>query len=306
MSRNTGRRGSFTFLLLFVTFLACNFKTSFASEGWHRITIETNFIRDAHLFGGVYTGNVATVHYLHPRDVTRYVERRERIGHGSFEFLFANESATYNGDFHNDKMHGKGTLKFSNGTMIATGEFADGKLKEGFQSIRQDNVIYTGFVFDFKPHGEGFKYYTNGTGIAMGEFVQGKLVRGKGVIDYGNRTYLGGIDEFKPHGYGELRYTNGTLIKKGEFVDGELKKGQAHVTFSNQVYVGDILDYKFHGQGLLRYTNGTKIFEGYFHNGHPRSRKRRKRTAPNKKQTRITKFLKRSNQKRRLRKHADV
>ena len=45
---------------------------------------------------------------------------------GSFEFLFANESATYNGDFHNDKMHGKGTLEWSDGKKYE-GEFKNDK-----------------------------------------------------------------------------------------------------------------------------------------------------------------------------------
>ena len=59
---------------------------------------------------------------------------------------------TYQGDFVSFKPHGSGVKRYSNGNMF-TGEFCEGKLKEGEMLFKETNEKYVGSWVDNEMEG---------------------------------------------------------------------------------------------------------------------------------------------------------
>lgn len=127
------------------------------------------------------------------------------------------KNATYQGEFRNGKLHGKGLLRFNDGDSYE-GEFAN-NLKEGrghFISV-VDGWEYKGELLNDWFDGTGV--FTNQHGDRYeGQFSKG-FYSGYGTIEYElgeeaeedeYHSYYGEWEEDEHVGYGIVRYVNGT------------------------------------------------------------------------------------------------
>ena len=105
----------------------------------------------------------------------------------------------YEGEFKEDKLHGKGALYYEDGKLWYEGEFKEdkchGKGKEYYES---GELWYEGEFKEDMWHGKGNKYYKNGKMLYEGELIKGNL-----------------------HGKGKLYYENGELCYEGNWKDGK-------------------------------------------------------------------------------------
>lgn len=100
----------------------------------------------------------------------------------------------YRGEMKNGVKHGRGVLKFSDGSEY-NGEFVDSKMTGKGKKTWADNRVYDGDWVDGKMEGQGTFTWEDG------------------------KRYRGAYHQNKKHGYGELYYTNGDVYK-GEWVNG--------------------------------------------------------------------------------------
>ena len=121
----------------------------------------------------------------------------------------------YEGEFFNEKAHGKGTYKFSNGDIV-TGQFYGG-LPDGHGTlIKSDGSKYVGEFSEGMMHGQGS--YTASSGD----------------------KYSGEWANDMPHGKGTYTWANGK-VKQGIFKNGEFVK---EVDFSTNQNTGDKIVFK--------------------------------------------------------------
>ena len=206
-----------------------------------------------------------------------------RLTHG---VLHMGDGTIYEGDFKDNRGHGQGELRYTNGTVLSCtftnggsgpgpvkitrpdgsryeGEYDHAKdVVEGRGKATQLNgATYEGEFHNGALAGVGVYKLANGD-VYRGTFVNGQM-NGSGdiVFAYGVK-YRGQVQHSEPHGQGVMEYPDGTVYE-GEFVTGRLE-GPGVLRRAN----GDVLEARFHagdavGQGKQRYANGD-VYEGEF------------------------------------------
>ena len=106
------------------------------------------------------------------------------------------DGSSYQGEFYNEKAHGKGLYIFSNGDSV-DGQFNNGVPHGWAKMVKVDGSEYVGEFYSGEFHGEGIYLYPDGN-KAEGKFING-------VID-------GHVTITKTNG--EVRYA---IFKNGEF-----------------------------------------------------------------------------------------
>ena len=182
----------------------------------------------------------------------------KNIKHVFGRFYWHQHSAhlDYKGSWKNDSFHGKGQLKYSNGTLFK------GTFKSGSK---------TGFGKVISP--SGYQY--------AGDWISGKKT-GYGKINYKNGDiYKGQVLDGLRHGLGELHIaTSGCKFKgiwNNENISGAVEITTKDWTFKGKmtemrapmvgqmsyadksVYVGELLDFSRQGQGTLTKHSGECI-----------------------------------------------
>lgn len=185
---------------------------------------------------------------------------------------------TYEGNFRNNKLDGKGTFTDSQGT-IYDGTFENNQLNGDGTIKYPDKTIYVGTCKQNKPHGQGKIKYEDGS-TYEGEFRNGEP-NGMGKMVYEDGTiYAGNFKNGKPHGTGKITYPSmGTF--KGTFINGEAIRRPIYknldskhsgkgkiIKMNGTVYEGTFVNGKLEGQGKTTTINGT-ICEGTFKNNMP-------------------------------------
>ena len=168
----------------------------------------------------------------------------------------------YDGEFLNNKKHGKGKMIYKNGDIYEG--IWNNDCCEGYCEITYNNGdIYKGYLNNNKYNGNGIMIYKNGS-IYNGEWVNNHK-HGQGIMDYENgNTYNGKWINNKKHGKGNMIYENGDTYD-GEWLD-DIKYGKGIYTFANKdIYYGNWLNDNKHGKGKLEYINGD-IYDGEFLN----------------------------------------
>jgi hypothetical protein len=182
----------------------------------------------AYADGGVYVG--------------LFVEGK-RCGLGSMEY---SSGATYDGEWENDRVHGKGTrkgIKFE-----YEGEWENGKRHGNGIMMFADGLVYEGEWENGKRHGNGIMKYADGD-VYNGEWVNDEK-SGKGTYKWSNgKEYKGEWSNGKKNGTGEGKYTDGRVLNV-EWKDG-----------------------KINGEGTLREANGD-LFKRIYVEGELVSNKR--------------------------------
>ena len=163
--------------------------------------------------------------------------------HGKGKLTFYNNgtvSLVYEGDYQNDKIHGKGKIKYPNGE-VYEGEWENGKI-----------------------HGKGKYIYANGS-IYEGDWKDGKRNgKGKHTLPDGN-IYEGDFQDDNMHGKGKFIYANGEVYE-GDWKDNKMH-GKGKLTRNNgDTYEGDFKDDKFNGKGIFKHKELNSVHEGEFKN----------------------------------------
>ncbi|KAL9188883.1 hypothetical protein ACHAXT_011373 [Thalassiosira profunda] len=156
------------------------------------------------------------------------------------------------GDWKDDEWHGKGTIRYVNGTYV--GELQDGK-RHGKGVFRHVDGVYDGEWKGNKKHGSGTLTWEDGDAYEGG-WKDDKL-HGTGTFTWTNgNMYQGVIKEGKRHGKGVQRYSNGDVYD-GQWEDGD-KHGKGALRWANgDVYDGHFKNEHIHGAGVKTYANGN-------------------------------------------------
>lgn len=141
---------------------------------------------------------------------------------------------------------GKANIKAANGSVVYTGDVADGMITGTGTLWNQDGVlIYEGSFLNNQYSGVGTLYYPNGKVKYSGEFAENQF-NGNGYFysQEGNLLYTGSFENGTYNGEGIAYNEEGSLIYEGNFRAGN-----------------------YHGNGVLYYANGIKKYEGEFYQG---------------------------------------
>ena len=141
---------------------------------------------------------------------------------------------------------GKANIRAANGSVVYTGDVADGMITGVGTLWNQDGLlIYEGNFLNNQYSGVGTLYYPNGNVMYNGEFAE-NLFQGTGYYYSleGNLLYEGTFEKGSFNGEGISYNEEGNLIYEGNFQSGN-----------------------YHGNGILYYANGIKKYEGEFYQG---------------------------------------
>jgi hypothetical protein len=175
--------------------------------------------------------------------------------HNCFGSAVYPSGARYEGEFQENRPHGRGTGTFTDGS-IYIGDFRDGQFHgQGTATFANGNK-YVGEFKDGKRDGQGTATFANGNKY-VGEFKDGKR-NGQGTFTYANGgRHVGEFKDDKENGQGTYTFANGDKYV-GEFKDG-MFNGQGIFTHANRdTYVGEHKDDKRNGQGTYTFANGRK------------------------------------------------
>ena len=206
--------------------------------------------------------------------------------HGIGEITFPSGLGSYEGEFSNDAMEGKGKIRLVPGCM-ENGQIIN-FLSDLYANVN-DGFTYTGDFCGSKLHGQGTLETSKGEKY-KGCFVEGEI-SGMGVLEgkdgsrYSGRfvsglkndddatliysdgsKYEGAFRSGKRNGHGVLTSNRGKIIYKGKWVgDKFCGKGEWN-TPTNERYVGIFEEGCPSGLGTLYHCNGA-VHMGEFRNG---------------------------------------
>ena len=140
------------------------------------------------------------------------------------------------------KYHGKGCVKYRNGTIIRDGVFENGSFKDGFYASRR----FIGQVLNYTFH--------------FGKYVYPLL-----------GTYVGGFKDRKMHGRGTLTRHSGRIAFNGTYQNGKFMTGTVNTSncrgeFRNfKIWKGYCVeDFKLYGTYKGMFNNGKRNGNGVF------------------------------------------
>lgn len=203
--------------------------------------------------------------------------REEKNGFHSYIFPNGDQ---YEGDWVNDKVHGKGTMKYEKEGKF-TGEFSQGKKVRGEFVYNKDVAAPKGgctYVGEFKAdkwNGQGKLILADG-GVYEGEFAAGQY-EGKGTLKYAEGkdpdVYDGQYKKGKPNGQGKMLYKQGKFLEyEGKWEDGTFLEGVLKYRDGGS-FTGPFKKNKRHGKGVMEYgevnEEKLKTFDGIWHEDAP-------------------------------------
>ncbi len=140
-------------------------------------------------------------------------------GDGTLKIYLAQNNElfeTYQGSLKKGKMHGKGIYLLVLFGFRYEGDFVDNKFHGKGMTTQPEGYKYVGDYVNGLPHGKGILILPNGTKYE-GDFIEEKK-HGKGVFTWssGNR-YEGDFANDKIHGKGKVYDKNGKILRQGRF-----------------------------------------------------------------------------------------
>ena len=192
-------------------------------NGWCRYISDKAICYEGLFIDGVLNGKgeIITINenrkkYIYKGDIINF--KKEGIG------IEKTNDYNYEGEFHNDIKHGKGKIIFyNNNSESYEGDFKNGDITgKGFY-IWKNKHTYLGDFLRGKMHGKGIYKWPDGN-IYEGDYIYG-IKEGYGEFKWNDgRIYKGPFKNGKQHGKGRLT-VNGTtfdaVFEKGKYM-GEL------------------------------------------------------------------------------------
>ena len=192
-------------------------------NGWCRYISDKAVCYEGLFIDGVLNGKgeIITINenrkkYIYKGDIINF--KKEGIG------IEKTNDYNYEGEFHNDIKHGKGKIIFyNNNSESYEGDFKNGDITgKGFY-IWKNKHTYLGDFLRGKMHGKGIYKWPDGN-VYEGEYIYG-IKEGYGEFKWNDgRIYKGPFKNGKQHGKGKLT-VNGTtfdaVFEKGKYM-GEL------------------------------------------------------------------------------------
>eukprot|EP01095_Lingulamoeba_sp_RSL-Kostka_P013390 TRINITY_DN5544_c0_g1_i2.p1 TRINITY_DN5544_c0_g1~~TRINITY_DN5544_c0_g1_i2.p1 ORF type:complete len:382 (+),score=125.29 TRINITY_DN5544_c0_g1_i2:24-1148(+) len=165
-----------------------------------------------------------------------------RNGFGTLRW--ANNKATYIGNWVDDKINGIGTLMWGNG-IIYEGEWENNHFCGSGELKWPTGKRYAGAWKNSKYSGFGCLFY-NENDCRKRLFFKGKWKNGK------------------RHGFGIMKWCNGASYE-GDWYNGKRHGNGTHVFPSGQLYIGKWKNGKRHGRGVRKFTNNDR-YDGVWKN----------------------------------------
>ena len=151
---------------------------------------------------------------------------------GRFFWIQHSKQLKYRGTWRKSLFHGRGTLKYANGSIYA-GEFLEGA-KNGHGHYMSS---------------ESYEY--------IGDWVSGKQT-GTAQINYKNGDlYTGKVKDGLRHGHGELFQVSSSRNYKGQWIK-DILQGEMEITDPNWTFHGSMQVGVGTGLGTFNYKDGTK------------------------------------------------
>ena len=194
-----------------------------------------------------------------------HVEEFENLN-GKYEVEF-DSGAIYEGDWKDNKKHGKGKYISNNGTttLVYEGDYQNDVIHGKGKIKYANNAVYEGEWEHGKIHGKGKYTYANGE-VYEGDWKDNEIY-GKGKYTFANGdVYEGEFKDGKKHGKGKFTRNNGDTYE-GDFKDDKFN-GKGKFTAKNgDTYEGDFKDDKFNGKGIFKHKELNSVHEGEFKDG---------------------------------------
>jgi hypothetical protein len=175
----------------------------------------------------------------------------------------------YVGTFSNGKRNGKGSLTFSDQSILH-GSWQDGTLSPTAQIEKYDDgngiCSYSGEVQeDGIPHGQGTSEHTTETYVGL--WHQGKR-NGQGMLTFKDGTvYHGAFRNGKCNGFGTCQYARTKDRYEGKWIGGS-RCGKGTCKYANgSEYKGEWKDDQCHGKGIFTFGNGQS-YQGVWKENH--------------------------------------
>ncbi|ANQ09505.1 Phosphatidylinositol-4-phosphate-5-kinase [Plasmodium coatneyi] len=176
------------------------------------------------------------------------------------------DGSVYTGTTKDNRVHGRGILKYANGDQYE-GEFVDGKKEGKGKWTDKENNTYEGDWVKDKRHGHGV--YKTADGFTFeGEFANNKR-EGKGTIITPEKTkYICSFQNDEEVGEVEFFFANGDHAL-GYIKDGYLSQNGRYEFKNGDIYVGNFEKGLFHGEGYYKWNNDANyaIYEGNYSGG---------------------------------------
>lgn len=196
-----------------------------------------------------------------------YISNKMVNGRGMTLIVDANNSKvgreSYSGEWSNNRYHGKGVLRLSDGNRII-GVFKNGEFTGDGVILTRNKDIYVGSIVNFKMSGKGIMYSSFGD-VYEGEWENNDL-DGVAKVKYADgRKYSGQYKKGGRSGYGVMDYPDGGRYE-GDFFKGK-REGKGKLKWGKgNLYTGQFNNNRFHGTGVMNYENGD-CYEGDFSKG---------------------------------------
>jgi len=182
-------------------------------------------------------------------------------GKGIFKYpkQSGNAPSIYEGDFKNDKFHGKGKLNWNDGG-VYEGDFFEGEIT-GKGDYSDHECHYEGEMLNGKKHGTGKILYKISQESYQGSFKHDKK-EGHGVYKFKDQSvYEGQFVDDKKQGKGELKFANG-MKYEGLFKDGVFN-GKGIVEMKEGLFECNFKENAANGEGLIEFKNNEKLVAQY-------------------------------------------
>ena len=174
------------------------------------------------------------------------------------------------GTFCDHKANGPCVLKLRNGDCYA-GNMTDGQLTGHFTYTQKDGYTYVGEMVAGEKHGKGKLTYPEGSEFVYydGQWLNNTRC-GNGVVVYKDGSSWEGIwrHDKKLEGFGTVKYSNGRTYFGN--IKNELCNGKGRLTYAPneqwEYYEGMFTDGSLTGVGVLKFRNG-QCYEGGFLKG---------------------------------------
>ncbi|CAF4180006.1 unnamed protein product, partial [Adineta steineri] len=173
----------------------------------------------------------------------------------TFKVHIYGDGSRYEGEWKNQKQHGKGTGYYVDGDKY-TGDWIDNKRTDQGIFAWANGDRYEGQREDNKMNGKGTKYCANGN-MYTGDWID-DMMTGQGIYTSPDgERYEGQWKDNNMNGKGTRHWINGYTYM-GDWIDGMMTGQGIYTSPDGDRYEGQWKDNNMNGKGIWYYADGSK------------------------------------------------